>query len=213
VHERINLPSNPQAARRTLGIADGPLMLEVDGVPIWYLLERYALSDADPRRVLAALEAVDAWAVLNDAFQPARRGAERSALLTPRVVPEDLTLSRDYWRPEQTAVARLSDVFATALAADRYRTELTSFLESWLDRVGAMDGSDLDTRTPAERIGTALLAAARGGWLDAHLYPLIRPYHRRPERSSVPQPILADIISHLPPGERAARSALCGLDG
>jgi hypothetical protein len=219
LHEGINLPSHPQAARRTLGIAEGPLMLEVDGLPIWYLLERYALSEGDPPRVLAALEAVDAWAVLSDVFQPSSRRAESlagpdhqpTADINAQELPEQLTLSRDYWLPERTAFARLIDVFATALAADRYRAELTGFLKSWLDRIGAMDGSDLAARSPAHRIGAALLAAARGGWLDEHLYPLIRPYHRFSESSVVPQPILAAIISHLPPGEAAARSALCGL--
>lgn len=69
-----------------------------------------------------------------------------------------------------------------------------------------MDGYDLAFGVPAQRIGTALAALARSGGLPPRFHPMIKPYHRFPEYSKVPLPLLRELADVLPADSRSFMS-------
>jgi hypothetical protein len=69
--------------------------------------------------------------------------------------------------------------------------------------VSEVDGYDLAFAVPAQRIGTALAALARSGELPERFHPMIKPYHRFPEYSKVPLPLLRELAEVLPADTRS----------
>lgn len=56
-----------------------------------------------------------------------------------------------------------------------------------------MDGYDLAFAVPGQHIGTAPAALARSSGLPARFRPKVKPYHRFPEHSTVPLPLLQEL--------------------
>ncbi|MEV6717637.1 hypothetical protein AB0M48_37010 [Lentzea sp. NPDC051208] len=105
---------------------------------------------------------------------------------------------------ENAVTLALCSAFADALAGHRAQAE--AFLDEWLPRVSELDGYDLAFAVPAQRIGTALAALAWSGGLPARFHPMIKPYHRFPEYSEVPLPLLCELAEALPADARDSSS-------
>ncbi|MGW6443447.1 hypothetical protein [Lentzea sp. NPDC055074] len=191
-----DVPGTVAAARRLLGTATGELSRRTLLGPLWFVLEDGLLARQDTESALAALAEVDAWAALGEVFAPRRPdGTDESITLTVRRFRGD--------NGEDAATLALCSVFADALAGHRPQAE--AFLDEWLPKVSEVDGYDLAFAVPAQRIGTALAALARSGGLPGRFHPMVKPYHRFPEYSKVPLPLLRELAEALP--EDAPRAA------
>ncbi|MEU7479807.1 hypothetical protein AB0A63_27710 [Lentzea sp. NPDC042327] len=180
----VDVPGTVAAAQRLLGTATGELTRRTSLGPLWFVLEDALLARGDRESALTALAEVDAWAALGEVF--AQRG--------PDSTNESISLTVRYFRGDRhdsAVTLALSSVFADALAGHRPRME--AFLDGWLPRVSELDGHDLAFQVPGERIGTALAALARSGGLPERFRPMVKPYHRFPEYSTVPLPLLEEL--------------------
>ena len=195
----IDVPGTIAATHRLLGTAEGELGRRTSRGPLWFVLEDRLLADGDTTTALAALAETDAWAALGEVFAALPDRTAESLSLTTRSLTGD--------NPKDTATLALCSTFATALGERRYRDRIEAFLDEWLPRVAELDGYDLAFGTPGQRIGTALAALARVDALPVRHHPLIRPFHRYPEFSTVPMPLLHELADALPPEVRAARLA------
>ncbi|GAB1510892.1 hypothetical protein [Actinophytocola sp. KF-1] len=194
----LDVPGTVAAAHRLLGAEDGELGRRTSRGPLWFVLEDRLLADGDTATALAALAEVDAWAALAEVFAPARQDKAAEAIsLTVRHLFGD--------GREDAAVLALSSTFADALRD--HRAPVVAFLDEWLPRVSELDGYDLAFDTPAQRIGTALLALARSGDLPERFHPMVKPYHAVPAFSAVPMPLLREVAGALPADVRVARLA------
>ncbi|SES29749.1 hypothetical protein [Lentzea albida] len=187
----IDVPGTVEAAHRLLGTATGELTRRTSRGLLWFVLEDDLLARDDRESALAALAEVDAWAALGEVFTALKPGGtEESISLTTRHFLGD---------GRETALTfALCSVFADALAGHRAQAE--AFLDGWLPTVSEVDGYDLAFRVPGERIGTALAALARSGGLPERFHPMVKPYHRFPEYSTVPLPLLRELAEALPGG-------------
>ena len=194
----IDVPGTVPAARRLLGDTTGELGRRTSRGLLWFVLEDGLLAQGDRETALAALAEVDAWAALGEVFAAREPGgATESITLTVRHLYGD--------DRENAATLALCSTFADALAGHRPQAE--AFLDEWLPRVSEVDGYDLAFTVPAQRIGTALAALARSGGLPARFHPMVKPYHRFPEYSTVPLPLLRELAEELPADVRDARLA------
>jgi len=190
----IDVPGTVAAAHRLLGSASGELSRRTSRGLLWFVLEDGLLAQNDRESALAALAEVDAWAALGEVF----------AARQPDSAAESITLTVRHFHGddrENAVTLALCSVFADALAG--HRREAEAFLDEWLPRVSEVDGYDLAFAVPAQRIGTALAALARSGELPARFHPMIKPYHRFPEYSKVPLPLLRELAEVLPADARS----------
>ncbi|GHH39948.1 hypothetical protein [Lentzea cavernae] len=192
-HLRVDVPGTVAAARRLLGTASGELSRRTSQGPLWFVLEDALFARGDGKVALAALAEVDAWAALSEVFTARQPGG----------TAESITLTVRHG--DDAATLALCSTFADALADHRTRVE--EFLDGWLSVVSEVDGYDLAFAVPAQRIGTALVALARSGGLPVRFHPMVKPYHRFPEFSKVPLPLLRELVEQLPEDVRAARLA------
>ncbi|MDX3658934.1 hypothetical protein PV646_16650 [Streptomyces sp. ID05-26A] len=177
----VDVPGTVAAAERLLGTSTGELSRRTSRGLLWFVLEDALLAQDDRESALAALAEVDAWAALGEVFA-ARR---------PNGTEESITLTVRHLGGEDAATLTLCSAFADALAP--YRRPVEAFLDRWLPAVSEVDGYDLAFAVPAQRIGTALAALARSGGLPARFHPMVKPYHRFPEYSKVPLPLLREL--------------------
>ncbi|WP_330275288.1 hypothetical protein OG205_06310 [Lentzea sp. NBC_00516] len=193
----VDVPATEAAAHRLLGTAGGELSRRTSRGLLWFVLEDGLLAQNDRESALAALAEVDAWAALGEVFAARRPdGVEESISLTVRHLHGD--------DRENAVTLTLCSIFADALAGHRHQAE--AFLDEWLPRVSEVDGYDLAFGVPAQRIGTALAALARSGGLPPRFHPMIKPYHRFPEYSKVPLPLLRELADVLPADSRSFMS-------
>ncbi|MFD5824156.1 hypothetical protein [Lentzea sp. NPDC060358] len=185
----VDVPATVAAAHRLLGTATGELTRRTSRGPLWFVLEDGLLGRDDRESALAALAEADPWAALGEVFAIRRPGDTNETI--------SLTVRS---RSDDTAASALCSVFADALAGHREQAE--AFLDEWLPRVSELDGHELAFRVPAQRIGTALVALARSGGLPGRFHPMVKPYHRFPEYSAVPLPLLRELAEGLPAGSR-----------
>ncbi|MCX2946911.1 hypothetical protein [Lentzea sp. NEAU-D7] len=194
----IDVPGTVAAARRLLGTATGELSRRTSRGLLWFVLEDGLLARDDRESALAALAEVDAWAALGEVFEARQPGGTAESI--------SLTARHFHGDDRETAVTlALCSTFADALAG--YRPQAEAFLDEWLPRVSEVDGYDLAFAVPAQRVGTALAALARSGGLPARFHQMVKPYHRYPEYSKVPLPLLRELAEVLPDDARAARLA------
>ncbi|MFJ5987044.1 hypothetical protein [Lentzea sp. NPDC092896] len=190
----IDVPGTVAAAHRLLGTASGELSRRTSRGPLWFVLEDGLLARDDRESALAALAEVDAWAALGEVF----------AARQPDGTAESITLTVRHFQGderENAVTLALCSIFADALAGHRHQAE--AFLDEWLPKVSEVDGYDLAFGVPAQRIGTALAALTRSGELPARFHPMIKPYHRFPEYSKVPLPLLRELAEVLPAEARS----------
>ncbi|HEX7309094.1 hypothetical protein [Lentzea sp.] len=193
----VDVPGTVAAAERLLGTATGELSRRTSRGPLWFVLEDDLLARGDRETALAALAEVDAWAALGEVFTARRpEDTEETTSLTVRHFRGDR---------EDAVTLVLCSTFADALGSSRARAE--AFLDGWLPKVSEVDGYDLAFAVPGQRIGTALVALARSGGLPARFHPMVKPYHRFPEYSTVPLELLRELAEALPADVRAARLA------
>ncbi|MDX8050798.1 hypothetical protein SK571_15520 [Lentzea sp. BCCO 10_0798] len=191
-HLWIDVPGTVAAAHRLLGTATGELSRRTSRGLLWFVLEDGLLARDDRESALAALAEVDVWAALAEVFAAQQPNATTESI--------SLTVRRFGDDRENTVTLALCSAFADALAGHRSQAE--AFLDEWLPRVSEVDGYDLAFAVPAQRIGTALAALARSGGLPARFHPMIKPYHRFPEYSEVPLPLLRELAEVLPADAR-----------
>ncbi|GGM87008.1 hypothetical protein GCM10011609_24490 [Lentzea pudingi] len=180
-HLWIDVPGTVAAAHRLLGTSTGELSRRTSRGLLWFVLENGLLARDDRQSALAALAEVDAWTALGEVFA-ARR---------PNGTEESITLTVRRLHGEDAATLALCSVFADALA--HHLPQAEAFLAEWLPKVSEVDGYDLAFAVPGQRIGTALAALARSGGLPARFQPMVKPYHRFPEYSTVPLPLLREL--------------------
>ncbi|PRY38932.1 hypothetical protein [Umezawaea tangerina] len=184
----IDAPATLAATHRLLGTATGELTRRTSRGLLWYVLETDLLAQGHQEPALTALAEVDAWTALAEVFAPRQpNGTEESITLTVRHLNGD----------PNAATLALCSTFADALTD--YRPQAEAFLDEWLPTVSEVDGYDLAFKVPAQRIGTALTALARSGELPTRFHPMIKPYHRFPEHSRIPLPLLRELAAVLPP--------------
>lgn len=190
----VDVPGTVAAAHRLLGTATGELSRRTSRGLLWFVLEDGLLARDDRESTLAALAEVDAWAALGEVFAGRRPDStEESISLTVRHFHGD--------ERENAVTLALCSVFADALAGHRAQAE--AFLDGWLPQVSEVDGYDLAVKVPGQRIGTALAALVRSGELPERFHPMIKPYHRFPEYSTVPLALLRELEEVLPAHERS----------
>ncbi|WP_439658676.1 hypothetical protein ACSHWB_40840 [Lentzea sp. HUAS TT2] len=190
----VDVPGTVAAAHRLLGTATGELSRRTSRGLLWFVLEDGLLARDDRESALAALAEVDAWAALGEVFAGRRPDStEESISLTVRHFHGD--------ERENAVTLALCSVFADALSAHRIQAE--AFLDGWLPQVSEVDGYDLAFKVPGQRIGTALAALVRSGELPERFHPMIKPYHRFPEYSTVPLPLLRELEEVLPAHARS----------
>ena len=178
------------AVRRLLGVATGELSRRTSRGLLWFVLEDGLLAGNDTESALAALAEVDAWAALGEVFAARHPGGVHESI--------SLTVRRFHGDDHENAVTlALCSTFADALGG--YRPQAEAFLDGWLPKVSEVDGYDLAFAVPGQRIGTALAALARSGGLPARFYPMVKPYHRFPEFSTVPLPLIRELEEVLRP--------------
>ncbi|WP_394619695.1 hypothetical protein JNUCC0626_11515 [Lentzea sp. JNUCC 0626] len=184
----VDVPGSVPAAHRLLGTATGELTRRTSAGLLWFVLEDGLLASGDAKTALTALAEVDAWAALGEVFAPPR----------PDSKAEKITLTvRHFYgdRRENAATLLLCSTFADALVG--YRAQAEAFLDEWLPVVSEVEGHDLAFQVPGQRIGTALAALARSGGVPDRFRPMVKPYHRFPEYSTVPLPLLREIAETL----------------
>ena len=148
--------------------------------------------------MVRALASTDTWAVAKEVFirKPDSNGVESCTLSLHAHFGDGV---------ESNKIAKIISAFANALYN---KTDIIiSFLHEWLDETKKFEGYDWAFKTPAERIGIALLALARTGLLTTEYYPLIRPYHEYTEHSTLPLSILAELLTYTSPEHQ---QLICG---
>ena len=197
-----DVPGSTAAILRELGKSDEKLAGEISGLPLWYILET-AIQSGNPgqeslrERAVHTMNMVDAWPLMEEIFPSGENGADKC------------TLGNYGFSGEGEKTNNLVLLMGILAASLMRKTDSPGvFLRSWSGRIRKYEGYDLAFKTPALKIGTALLAVAMAGKLDESLWPMVKPYHRYAEFSAIPLAVLGEILKYTS-GEY--RKKLCGL--
>ena len=178
-----DVPDNLQGIMRLLA-PSGALCQEIYGRLLWHTLEMYFNDSCDKEEALSALRQTNSLLVLAEVFTPRKKDT----------IEEHCTLSRHIDCLDYEAVAQAHSKIMRLFAEVVDIEQALPFLDEWLDKTKEYDGYDFSFKTPAQRIGTCLLALSRTGRFPLKYEPLVRPYHRYARFSTIPLDILTEIL-------------------
>ena len=190
-HE-INLPTNRFSALRLIEESEEILCTKIDGVPLWFILEK-SVFEKTPGVAVHALEKVDAWKVLTEIYRPFY---EIFRPYQETNVEEGCTLNLKAHSYDEKGVKReemIQDILADSLYL--HSEQVKVFLDEWLVKSEELQGNDWK-KIPGQRIGICLLSLARNDALCKKFFPLVRPCHPNAHASSFPIHLLKEVLEH-----------------
>lgn len=189
----MNLPIAIEGARRMLNDSDEALCAEIDGLPLWYVLER-AVIENEPEKAMDALKKVDTWQVINEIYHSWGLSGERER--------NTLNLSHYNEKVMKEREALLQSILADSLLDIK---EAKSFLDECIKiRERFLEDDKWIHRIKAQKTGICLLALARNKQLNEKYVPLVRPFHSYAEYSEFPAVLVREVLEQTSPEHQEA---------
>lgn len=182
-----NVPTNKRAIARLLNQEDEELCKLYKGKPIWYYLQQL-LMNGDKDKYNHLFDDVNKEKLLEEVFTPLILNSYKEEC-TLYIPIHDANIKEE-------RISDLMSFFANEMKNEK--DYFTHLLDKWLLEIDTFSDYDLAFKTPAKKIGIALLSITRYSVLQEKYYSLVRPYHKFSRFSTLPIEILREVIEALP---------------